>query len=497
MKLEELKSMPIVRMHLTKIEGNLTPKKIRDIYMSFDKKTVVVAYYNEDSSLVVINRDLSDALDYVRAEMADKANQGKREGGYTTWYVDNYVIKNGDNIKKDLNLVGAAIEAYAMADDPGADNVEHAVVQIEMDDTICFVLTDNSLDEEIPQSDFDQLWQAATKKDNDAEMYEGLPIIIAKNKESLEQKLADMSERPAKYVLKPTDITVNFDECKGLTGVIISESLTELIKYKNNPFMDCSELEFITTAGKNSPVYDTRENCNAIIETEKNELITGCKNSVIPNSVTTIGRYAFLGCTGLTNIIIPGSVTKIDISAFVGCTGLTSIVIPDSVMEIGSSAFKGCTGLTSITIPTTISVIESDTFKGCTGLTSFTFHESVTTIGCNAFSDCTGLTSITIPESVTELGAWGGEVFANCTGLKSVVIQAKLKKIEEGMFRGCTSLEAVTLPAGIGSISKNAFEGCTALKTINVPAKKADYYKKRLLENLHSLIVELPAEKKK
>ena len=65
------------------------------------------------------------------------------------------------------------------------------------------------------------------------------------------------------------------------------------------------------------------------------------------------------------------------------------------------------------------------------------------------------------------------------------------------MFDGCSSLESITLSAGIGSISKKAFEGCTALKAINVPAKKVDYYKKRLPENLHSLIVELPAEKKK
>ena len=279
---------------------------------------------------------------------------------------------------------------------------------------------------------------------------------------------------------------------------------------------------------------------------------TGLQSITIPDSVTKIGQSAFEGCTGLQSIVIPNSMTLIDYFAFSGCTKLKSIIIPDSVEEVGSGvsrgcneltsivvtdgnkfydsrnncnaiieiegnkliagcattvipntintiereAFAGCSSLTSVAIPNSVTKIGNGAFKGCTGLTSITIPDSVTNICYSAFKDCSSLTEITIPVSVTELG-WSGEIFANCTGLKSVVIQAKLKKIEVKMFSGCTSLETVTLPAGIGSISKDAFEGCTALKTINVPAKKADYYKKRLPENLHSLIVELPAEKKK
>ena len=79
---------------------------------------------------------------------------------------------------------------------------------------------------------------------------------------------------------------------------------------------------------------------------------------------------------------------------------------------------------------------------------------------------------------------------------RKVTIFVLVAKIEDNAFRDCTALKTIELPVGIKKIGKDAFKGCTALKTINVPAKKADYYKKRLPENLHSLIVELPADKK-
>ena len=115
----------------------------------------------------------------------------------------------------------------------------------------------------------------------------------------------------------------------------------------------------------------------------------------IPNSFTSIGSYAFSGCTGLTSITIPNSVTSIDSRAFYGCTGLTSITIPNSVTSIGDYAFLRCTGLTSITIPNSVTSIGDYAFEGCTGLTSITIPASVTSIGSSAFSSCTGLTSAT------------------------------------------------------------------------------------------------------
>ena len=133
-------------------------------------------------------------------------------------------------------------------------------------------------------------------------------------------------------------------------------------------------------------------------------IITGCYraaagNVVIPSAidgcpVTSIGSYAFSGCTGLTGITIPNSVLSIGSYAFSDCTGLTGITIPNSVMSIGSYAFSGCTSLTSITIPDSVTNIKDNTFSGCTGLTSITIPGSVTSIEEYAFYGCTGLTDV-------------------------------------------------------------------------------------------------------
>ena len=114
----------------------------------------------------------------------------------------------------------------------------------------------------------------------------------------------------------------------------------------------------------------------------------------IPNSVTTIGSFAFYGCSGLTSITIPNSVTTIEDGTFGGCSILTSITIPNYVTSIGSYAFSGCSSLTSITIPNSVKSLGKEIFSGCSGLTSATLGNSVKSIGGNAFENCSGLTSI-------------------------------------------------------------------------------------------------------
>ncbi len=160
-----------------------------------------------------------------------------------------------------------------------------------------------------------------------------------------------------------------------------------------NLFENCNELASIVIESGN-PRYDSRNNCNAIIETIYNELIVGCKNTIIPNSVTDIDVWAFAGCSGLTSIVIPNSVTDIWDNAFAGCTGLTSIVFPNSVTDIWDNAFAGCTGLTSIVFPNSVTDICESAFEGCTGLTSIVIPNSVTEIGSWAFRGCSGLTDV-------------------------------------------------------------------------------------------------------
>ncbi len=276
-----------------------------------------------------------------------------------------------------------------------------------------------------------------------------------------------------------------FSGCTNLTSITIPDSVTTI---GASAFYGCAGLTNINVAS-NNPVYDSRNNCNAIIETSTNVLICGCKNTVIPDSVTTIGQNAFAGRTNLTSITIPNSVTKINSGVFSGCTSLTNITIPNSVTSIGGSAFYGCTNLTSVTIPNSVTSIGSYAFYGCTNLTSITIPDSVTTIDFSAFKNCTNLTSITIPDSVTTIGASafaectslesvkipssvtsiGGSAFDGCTGLTSVTIPNSITKIESGAFMNCTRLTNVTIPYAVTTIGVSAFNGCTSLTSVTIP----------------------------
>ena len=184
-------------------------------------------------------------------------------------------------------------------------------------------------------------------------------------------------------------------------------------------------------------------------------------------SVTSIGYYAFGGCTSLTSITIPDSVTEIGSDAFSGCTSLTSITIPNGITSIGESAFDGCTNLTSITIPDSVTEIGSSAFSGCTSLTSIAIPNSVTEIGSSAFSGCKSLTSITIPDSVTEIGS---SAFSGCKSLTSITIPDSLTSIGLSAFESCTALTDIALPDSLTYIDGFAFANCTSLKTVTVPA---------------------------
>ena len=181
-----------------------------------------------------------------------------------------------------------------------------------------------------------------------------------------------------------------FTRCTGLTSINIGHSVTSI---GDGLFFFCPALTSIVVESGN-PKYDSRNNCKAIIETASNTLFLGCKNTIIPTSVTSIGTDAFAYCSGLTSIVIPNSVTAIGIEAFYNCSGLTSIDIPNSVTEIGDNAFTGCRGLTSIDIPNSVTAIGFGVFMDCTGLTRIVIPNSVTKIGERAFENCTGLTDV-------------------------------------------------------------------------------------------------------
>ena len=251
-----------------------------------------------------------------------------------------------------------------------------------------------------------------------------------------------------------------FSYCSGLTSITIPNSVTSI---DGRAFNSCSGLTSINVDANNS-TYDSRGNCNAIIETSTNTLVAGCKTTVIPNSVTSIGNYAFYCCTGLTSIEIPNSVTSIGDYAF-GCAGLTSITIPNSVTTIGQWAFYDCSDLTSVTIPNSVTSIGNSAFSYCSGLTSVTIPNSVTSIDQQAFDHCSGLTSITIPTSVTSIG---NAAFRNCYGLTSVTIPNSVTSIGSSAFEQ-SGLTSVAIPYSVTSIGDYTFKRCTHLTSITIP----------------------------
>ena len=203
-----------------------------------------------------------------------------------------------------------------------------------------------------------------------------------------------------------------FQDCSGLTSIEIPNSVTSIgfsamnrCSSLKNIFIPHS-VESIGTAAfggcgltsivvaTNNPVYDSREDCNAIVETATNTLIAGCKETFIPNSVTSIGDYAFYGCSGLSRLVLPNSITSIGKAVVYGCSNLTNLVIPNSVTSIGDYAVNRCSSLKNIFIPHSVESIGNYAFYGCSELQSVVMGNSVTAIGEGGFGGCDKLDTI-------------------------------------------------------------------------------------------------------
>ena len=247
---------------------------------------------------------------------------------------------------------------------------------------------------------------------------------------------------------------------------------------------------------------------------------TSVTSLFIPNSDTSIGSYAFSGCTGLTSISIRARVISLGNYAFRGCINLTTISIRASqvhseglaftdlpalvsliidnqgvwqyylteglwtyFIENGGATITGSTAAGAVTIPgelggVTVNKVGNSSSaifgNDNTFVTSITIPSSVTSIGSSAFTGCTGLTSITIPNSVTSIGE---SAFSYCTGLTSMNIPDSVTSIGDGAFSGCTGLTGVTMPVSyIGQTTQIGISGQVASDyIINALANNDDF----------------------
>lgn len=261
-----------------------------------------------------------------------------------------------------------------------------------------------------------------------------------------------------------------FSDCYSLTNIEIPNSVTSI---GDQAFSSCYGLTSIIVDGGNT-VYDSRDNSNAIIETATNTLMAGCQNTYIPNTVTSIGSYAFYGCSGLTSIEIPNSVTSIGYMAFTSCSGLTSIEIPNSVTSIPEYMLYCCTRLTSIEIPNSVTYIGYRAFESCSNLSSVVIPNSVTQISQRVFYGCRNLTSVNIPTSITSIDY---QTFANCSSLSSIEIPKSVTLIQSNAFSGCSALNLVKCRAVNPPTIKSASFDCYNRATLEVPAISIDDYR--------------------
>ena len=319
-----------------------------------------------------------------------------------------------------------------------------------------------------------------------------------------------------------------FGSCNSLTSFSIPPSVTYI---EGNPFSNCPALNYIWVESGN-PVYDARNNCKAIIETATNTLVTGCKNTVIPDDVTALGSYAFSGQTALTIITLPASITSLGNGVFENCTGLTEVnvqaetpptmgynvfdgVSDDLVINIpcgtkaayseswvpyAANLYDGCAYIefadanveaicasnwgsdghityaqaAAVTTLNTSGESNSSVFKGNQAITSFDelqYFTGLTSIEAYAFSGCRALTSITLPPAITSIGNYA---FANCRVLTPFALPSTLTSIGSAAFGNCYALTAIDLPENLISIGGSAFQGCTSLTSIVIPASVTD-----------------------
>ena len=228
--------------------------------------------------------------------------------------------------------------------------------------------------------------------------------------------------------------------------------------------LHCNNLSSIEVE-EGHPVYDSRENCNALIESASNKIVRGSAKTMIPASVLEIGDYAFDSCEGIQSVQIPDGCTRIGEKAFFKCSSLQSVTLPEGLTSIDNRAFCLCDTLSEIHLPASLTSLGDGVFMQCRNLREMTIPESITVIPNNAFFCCWKLSDVQLPSTLRNIGE---NAFPGCH-FTSIDLPSSVRYIGPGAFQGCDELTTITLPDSLTSISERTFLGCPKLQDVTLP----------------------------
>ena len=291
-----------------------------------------------------------------------------------------------------------------------------------------------------------------------------------------------------------------FYNCRNLTSINIPKNVTTI---EQGAFSRCSNLRNIRICDGVTSIQDAFSYCDNIVNVSVkiSNLTAFCTDNIfhkipgnkylyingqeieeltIPSDVTSIGDYAFYGCSHIEKIIIPNSVVSIGKSAFVHCSSVNNIILSEDLLSIGYGAFMRCDSLTDLTIPNSVVQIGGCAFFSCDKLARVNIGKNISSIESEAFEDCPNLKDVYYEG---DLSSWCKISFGNggnplCNGAKlyiknlevsTISVMPDITEIKKYAFNGCTSLTSISIPDNVITIGYGSFADCNNLTNISIP----------------------------